>query len=266
MIEKMPLLLWVRFFLRFLARGLPQNTLRPFIAQIKFKKSVNTLVKDSKSTYTVYTISKIHNPLTDLADHYGSDKGSNKESNHRYLWAPHTYTDFYNKLFADKKNEIRRIFECGIGTNKVGAPSSMGANGIPGASLRMWRDYFPNALVYGGDVDSDIIFVEPRIQTFYLNQLDPNSIAKFWTSVNATNFDIMIDDGLHTFDAGITLYKNSIHHLAINGIYIIEDVSPIDLEKYQNELQKSNLAIDFVIIDNKRSKVQNDNLIVIRKF
>ena len=56
------------------------------------------------------------------------------------------------------------IFEVGLGTNNVDVPSNMGKDGKPGASLRAWRDYFPNA-----DIDTRILFKEDKIQTFYTN-------------------------------------------------------------------------------------------------
>jgi hypothetical protein len=52
----------------------------------------------------------------------------------------------------------------------------------------------------------------------------------------------MIDDGLHTFEAGSTLFLNSIDKLSSNGIYIIEDVTPQNLARYKKFFQnkKSN--------------------------
>ena len=38
-------------------------------------------------------------------------------------------------------------------------------------------------------------------------------------------FDIIIEDGLHTFDANVCFFENSIHKLNPNGYYIIEDIS-----------------------------------------
>ena len=33
----------------------------------------------------------------------------------------------------------------------------MSINGKPGASLRAWRDYFVNSVVYGADIDKNIL-------------------------------------------------------------------------------------------------------------
>src|SRR5882672_10593977 len=88
--------------------------------------------------------------LCDLMTSLGSDKGN----------PFHNYTVVYDWLFSRFRNEDLAVFELGLGTNKVGAPSSMGPQGKPGASLRGWRSYFPRAQIFGADIDSDILFEE----------------------------------------------------------------------------------------------------------
>ena len=53
----------------------------------------------------------------------------------------------------------------------------MSSNGKPGASLRVWRDYFYNAEIYGADIDKTN-FSEKRIKTFFVDQLDKKEIKK----------------------------------------------------------------------------------------
>jgi hypothetical protein len=122
-----------------------------------------------------------------LCDVYGSDKGSLHKSGHPYPWPSHSYADFYANLFSHCRNSVTKVFECGIGTNNPSLPSSMLITGKPGASLRVWRDYFPNATVYGADIDKDILFEEDRIKTYYINQLDPVDIKSFWEAVGKTD-------------------------------------------------------------------------------
>ena len=98
----------------------------------------------------------------------------------------------------------------------------MNINGKPGASLRAWRDYFSNALIYGADIDKKILFEEDRIKTFYLDQKNKNDIGKMWSQINKSNFDLIVDDGLHNYKAAIILFENSIQYLKYNGIYIKE--------------------------------------------
>src|SRR5258708_20433814 len=83
-----------------------------------------------------YLKSKGLSHLTDLCrlmSSFGSDKGN----------ALHNYTLAYDWLFSRFRNENLAIFELGLGTNKAGAPSSMGPGGKPGPSLPRCRPYFP---------------------------------------------------------------------------------------------------------------------------
>jgi len=170
--------------------------------------------------------------LSRLCDFYGSDKGESNSEDNPYPWPSHTYADFYAMLFGHCRQSVKNVLECGVGTNNPDLASSMGVNGKPGASLRVWRDYFPNANIVGIDIDEDILFKEERIKTFLVDQTSPSSIQKFWNSVGVENFDLILDDGLHAFHAGLCLFENSFEHLAANGVYIIEDVSLSNLTKY----------------------------------
>ena len=163
--------------------------------------------------------------LAQLCDVHGSDKGALQETGHPYSWPAHSYTDYYARLFNHCRLGMRKVFECGLGTNNPDLPSNMTSSGKPGASLRVWRDYFPNAVIVGADIDRQILFEEDRIRTYYVDQTDPKAIADFWSKVGQDDFDFIVDDGLHTFAAGKCLFENSIHKLSQHGIFIIEDVT-----------------------------------------
>ena len=207
----------------------------------------------------------LKNDLSMLCEKHGSDKGYiNFEKDTPYGWKAHTYTNVYYNLFNHCKNEIKLIFECGIGTNNPNINSNMTSRGKPGASLRVWRDYFTNSLIYGADIDKNILFEEDRIKTFYVDQLNEFSIKEMWSNINKSNFDIILDDGLHTFEAGITLFLNSFDKLRKNGIYIIEDVDFMYIKKLADTLSKYNPEI--IILNDNNTKHLNNNLILIRKY
>jgi len=83
-------------------------------------------------------------------------------------------------------------------------------------------------------------------------------------NINKSNFDIILDDGLHTFEAGITLFLNSFDKLRKNGIYIIEDVDFMYIKKLADTLSKYNPEI--IILNDNNTKHLNNNLILIRKY
>jgi hypothetical protein len=201
---------------------------------------------------------------------HGSDKGQGW----RTATGPtltHNYTTIYSVLFGNLRDRPLRIFELGLGTNNANFSCNMGANGIPGASLRGWRELFPNALVFGADIDRDILFQEYRIKTFYCDQLDSVTIRDLWSQpVLQNGMDIIIDDGLHSFEANTSFLGGSLEHLRPGGVYVIEDVSQPAIERWHNQLEATyskrfpNYEFALVTLPNAFNDKDNNLLIIHR--
>lgn len=208
--------------------------------------------------------------LNALCDTYGSDKGEIVADGHPYPWPSHTYADFYELLFQLKRQDVRAVLECGLGTNNPNVTSNMGVKGRPGASLRVWRDFFPNAQITGVDIDAGALFEEERIKTYQCDQTSADSIASFAASaeMQSASMDIIIDDGLHEFAAGVTFFENTIGYLAENGLYIIEDVNAKDYQKYARYFaeRSDRYAAKFINGYRPKSWMGNNRLIVVSKF
>jgi hypothetical protein len=208
-------------------------------------------------------ISYNSNDITDLCKimkKYNSDKGLG--------W--HNYTVVYNALFKNIKNNNLKIFELGIGTNNINLPSNMGANGTPGASLRGWKEFFPNSLIYGADIDSNILFNEDRIMTFYCDQTNPVIIKQLWNNTILQNkFDIIIDDGLHEFSANVCFFENSVQKINDNGFYIIEDIKTKDINLFEKKINEWKERYPYLIFKLEKINYINNNfdnnLIIIHK-
>jgi hypothetical protein len=203
--------------------------------------------------------------LNFLCDKYGSDKGEIATTGHPYGWPSHSYADLYEGKFAHCREYIKKVFECGIGTNDPNIPSNMGLFGKPGASLRVWREYFPNALIYGADIDRGALFQEERISTFYVDQTSAGSINLLWNTVDSNEFDLIIDDGLHTFEAGVCLFENSFPKLRQSGIYVIEDVSINSMVNFRAYFKDKNYRVEFVNLYRPDKPLSDNSLIIIRK-
>lgn len=198
-----------------------------------------------------------NNLLSKLCDEYKSDKGSlflDTQKKSFWPWPPHTYTDFYSLLFDHCRHSIKNVFELGIGTNDESLASNMTKNGIPGSSLRVWQEYFFNAKIVGADIDEKILFKEARIKTYLVDQTSKVSIETMWKKIK-NNFDIIIDDGLHEYNANITFFENSFHKLKSNGIYIIEDITKSNLNAYEDYFIENNF--NFMSVDLYRSTKNN---------
>jgi SAM-dependent methyltransferase len=190
---------------------------------------------------------------------YGSDKGR-----------AHNYTTVYSALFKGRYQQTLRIFELGLGSNNPDVPSSMGVFGVPGASLRGWRELFPHGVVYGADIDRGILFQENRIKTFYCDQLDRSSIRELWSHPELHGgVDIIIEDGLHTFEANVSFLEESLDHLRPGGIYICEDIMWNCVDEWCSRLEtiysKQYPTHEFAFVVLPDHGNQANNLLVVRR-
>jgi len=209
---------------------------------------------------------KITTPLCEIMGRNKSDKGN---ININESW--HNYTTFYYSIFKDLCEKKLRIFELGLGTNNVNVPSNMGPNGRPGASLYGWAEFFPNSEIFGADIDDGVLFNTDRIKTFYCDQTKPPIIKYMWNDANLQeNFDIIIDDGLHNYDANVCFFENSIHKLKPNGYYIIEDISNRSKDIFTSKIKEwenvhKDCAFNFLKIPSSVNRIDN-NLLVVYKY
>jgi hypothetical protein len=203
-------------------------------------------------------------PMDNLANKYHTDKGGANSAGTKFPWPSHTYTDVYYLLLSRARLTTKLVFEFGIGSNNESMPNAMTKDGSPGASLRMWKEFFPNATVLGADIDKSILFTEERIQTYYTDQLDLNALCAMWGKIEHTDFDLIIDDGYHTFTAGVNTFESSIGRLSNTGMYIIEDVSDRDLIKYIDYFNGNiKYSVMFIQLHDKELLPVDNNLIII---
>jgi len=138
--------------------------------------------------------------LTKLAIKYGCD---------RHPGAKHSYTPYYENLFKERKNTIGKLLEIGVGGH---------------AGLRMWRDYFSNAIIYGAEIDPDRVYNEERIKVFHCDQSQKKDLEDL-ISKFGRDFDIVIDDGSHKTQDQIFTCVTLMPLLNKDCVYIIEDVA-----------------------------------------
>lgn len=194
--------------------------------------------------------------LTEIMNRHGTDKGSGH----------HNYTDYYEMLLEPMRNQKLNILEIGIGSVNRNFPSSMvGVVGYkPGSSLRAWREYFPNATVYGADIDPDtMIDGSERIVTFLLDQNNPESLQKNIVERGVV-FDLIIDDGLQNFPVNWKVMQTIFKCLSPDGYYIIEDVLPQEYlkTKLSGDFYKT-VNMKYLAIPNPKNTSDN-NLVVAR--
>ena len=217
-----------------------------------------------------------------LCVRHGSDKGWNHDSTKQdwpFAWPPHSYGGVYGLIIDELRqdSQVKAVFECGIGTTNPNIPSNMGKGGKPGASLYMWRELFPHAHILGADVDASVLLDEERISSYYVDQLSSESIDAMWGEISTKlgseqgiALDLMIDDGLHTFDANTTLLESSWRYLRVGGYYVIEDIGSENKNRLVGYLGEKKLTTKWAAITLERpldqeGRCDDDTLIVLQK-
>jgi tetratricopeptide (TPR) repeat protein len=128
-------------------------------------------------------------------------------------WGSHFYAQHYHDHFFPLRHRNINLLEIGIG----GWNHPLRG----GASLRMWKAFFPKGNIFGIDIQDKSAMEEERIRIFQGSQDDD----KFLRSVAADigNIDIIIDDGSHLNQHVINTFKTLFPLLANDGVYVVED-------------------------------------------
>ncbi|GAA1789594.1 hypothetical protein GCM10009682_09490 [Luedemannella flava] len=144
----------------------------------------------------------IAHDLTRLAVHFKTDK-----------WGTHRYTTHYQRHLGHLRDEPINLLEIGIGGyNRPGAG---------GASLRMWKHFFPRARIFGLDLEDKSHVQEDRITTYVGDQSDPDTLRAIARDIGT--LDVIIDDGSHLSPHVILTFQTLFPLLAPSGIYVVED-------------------------------------------
>lgn len=119
----------------------------------------------------------------------------------------HGYLHLYQALFEPIRRTAQTVLEIGINT---------------GDSIRMWRDYFTNAHVYGLDVVDNCggLVGEDRITATFRDAYTKETVDSF----GETRFDVIVEDGVHTLESMRFVVQAYSKLLSTTGILVIEDI------------------------------------------
>jgi hypothetical protein len=140
--------------------------------------------------------------LTELAIRFRTDK-----------WGAHRYTPHYQQHLQHLRRRPINLLEIGIG--------GYSRAGEGGASLRMWKHFFPHGNIYGLDIQDKSFVTEPRIRAFQGDQSDPELLRSIVAEIG--QLDVVIDDGSHRPEHVIATFEILFPLLAEDGIYVVED-------------------------------------------
>ncbi len=166
--------------------------------------------------------------LTDLGIKFNTDKATY-----------HGYTNFYDELLSHLQNSPINFLEIGI---------------LNGASLMMWSEYFPNAKIYGVDINPYPHLNSDKITTIVTNQEKEEDLLAL-----PDNLHVIVDDGGHTMLQQQLTLKVMFNKLLPGGTYILEDLHtslPGFYNSYQSDLYNNTLKL---LKDLQNKKLSEDS-------
>jgi hypothetical protein len=113
---------------------------------------------------------------------------------------------FYAHLFEARKDTVRQMLEIGI---------------YRGHSIRLWQSYFPNAQVHASDIQRcPTVEKLERVSVYYENAYNLSFVEKF----QPESFDIVIDDGPHTYESMVYFLTHYPALVKSGGVLVLEDI------------------------------------------
>jgi regulator of replication initiation timing len=153
-------------------------------------------------------LSKVGIPsLTDLANRFGSDKGTNPGD-----WGlAHGYAAIYERFLSVRRFEPLRLLELGV---------------WKGGSLRMWESYLPNAQIIGIENLPNVV-QEPskRSEILIGDAANEQFLSDTLHRFSGGKVDIVIDDASHILDQQVRTFETLFPFVEDGGLYFVEDVS-----------------------------------------
>lgn len=120
----------------------------------------------------------------------------------------HNYLAYYWMHFRDIRLDVRSVLEIGVQTDR---------------SICMWEEFFPNATIYGVDIDPTCKkFEGDRRRILIGDQGDPEFLRQVMQEPRWA-FDVIIDDGSHRVDHQLKTFEMLLPAMSDHGIYVIED-------------------------------------------
>jgi hypothetical protein len=215
-----------------------------------------TEVVDLKSYLLLESLTSDTSRVESLRDFFaknGSDKGNS-------ISLPLLYASIIESI--TKKPDPITLLEIGLGTNNVDVDSNMGVSGTPGASLRAFRNFLrPLDRVIGADVDSRVLFQSPGLETYFVDQLNRNTLLQLANQVGC--LDLVIDDGLHNLEANANTVISFLSKMNSGGFMVVEDISDLP----ENIMAWQALSVKLHSLNLKSSLVHTESsmVFVIRK-
>lgn len=163
----------------------------------------------------------------------------------------HSYIEnFYSNQFLEKKLEPLKILEIGI---------------YQGFSLCLWKDYFINSDIFGIDLSLSKLDLNLDLSeriTLMKGDAYSSGILDLFKD---EYFDIVIDDGPHTFESQKLFFEKYFSKVKKNGYLICEDIKDMDILLELTQVIPTQSRKNIKIIDLREIDNRTDSLMLFLK-
>jgi hypothetical protein len=220
------------------------------LGQQEFK--INSIIIDSSKSKT---------DLCELGTKYPTDKSPyntlNKVTKHG-SGHRHPYTAVYDFLFSTMRYRNIKLAEIGV---------------LDNMSMLCWREYFPNADLFG--FDFSLRFIEEgrnlKLEKTLYDFMDVKKPESIDESLNKYGkYDIIIEDSTHEFNDQIRVCNVAHKYLNPGGVLVIEDIfRNIDEDNYKNylsDIMKYYSTVTFIVTEHDLKyspNWDNDKLLIL---
>jgi len=157
--------------------------------------------------------------LCEIMEVYNCSKGNSNGD------ALHTYTPIYHNILKHMRNKPIKLIEFGKNIS---------------ASLQGWKDYFPNGIIYGYEMNNRLPLLNKHM--IYSSYFEDEK----WTSADSEErellpqYDIIIENGYHTFYDSCHLFEiiHDQNFLKTDGFYMIEDIHRRNYDLFKSKIQQ----------------------------
>jgi hypothetical protein len=173
---------------------------------------------------------------------------TNKDSNHSYI-------EPYERLLQPFINRSVRLLEIGVNF---------------GGSAIMWHNFLPQSFLFLLDnrnvLSPNILSaLNPDRYRFYLEDAYTSETVSFLQKESSDGFDIIIDDGPHSFTSQQFVIDFYLPLLKEGGILVIEDIDSIDIADLLKTRIPSDSDFIVEVIDLRNQKNRYDDILFVVK-
>ncbi len=168
----------------------------------------------------------------------------------------HNYGYIYFFILGTFAHRGCKLLEVGDASSLWGEANAQNSDSSLGGSIRVWSEYW-GAITFGAQIDRSLsrFSLDDNV---LVNRAEHVAMRQQLTRYR---YDVVIDNGVHRFEAAVMMLDAGVSCLASGGIYVVEAVPTSDIRRWEAHLTMTSRTAFIMNIPNALNN--NDNCLVI---